>query len=72
MPKQKIGSKRKVWNGTADKTSGGLTVSNLKKNKWGKIVSKRKSANAAANFRKNGLKPATAEELKKIRLKRSK
>jgi hypothetical protein len=32
--------------GTAEKTSGGLTKSNLKYNKWGRIVSRRKSSQA--------------------------
>jgi len=37
-----IGSKRQVWNGTAERTPGGLTKSDLIKNKRGKIVSKKK------------------------------
>ena len=32
----------KVWHGTLKKTPGGLTKSDLMKNKWGRIVSKRK------------------------------
>lgn len=36
------GSRRQVWNKTAHKTDGGLTRSDLIKNKWGNIVSKRK------------------------------
>ncbi len=39
---QTIGSKAQVWHGSALKTSGGLTKSNLMKNKRGRIVSKRK------------------------------
>src|SRR5579871_2701177 len=34
-----IGSKREVWNGTAEKTPGGLTIDKLGKNKRGHIVS---------------------------------
>lgn len=38
-----VGSKREVYNGTAQKTSGGLTKKNLVKSK-GRIKSKRKVA----------------------------
>jgi len=38
----RCGSKRQVWNGTAKQTAGGLTKSDLMKNKRGKIVSKKK------------------------------
>jgi hypothetical protein len=41
-----IGSRRKVWNGTAQKTPGGLTKSDLKMNKYGRIVSRKRSAHA--------------------------
>lgn len=41
-----IGSRRCVWNGTAHHTPGGLTKSDLMKNKHGRIVSKKRSANA--------------------------
>ena len=41
-----IGSKRQVWNETADTTVGGLKKSDLMKNKSGKIVSKARSENA--------------------------
>ena len=40
------GTRRKVWNGTAHHTPGGLTKSDLKMNKWGRIVSRKKSAHA--------------------------
>lgn len=39
---QTIGSKAQVWHGTAKHTTGGLTKSNLMKNKHGRIVSRRK------------------------------
>jgi hypothetical protein len=41
-----IGSRRKVWNGTAQKTPGGLTRSDLMMNKYGRIVSRKKAAHA--------------------------
>lgn len=40
---RKIGSRRQVMNGNAEKTKGGLTKKNLKYNKWGRIVSVKKS-----------------------------
>lgn len=39
-----IGTRAKVWHGTAEKTSGGLTKGDLMKNKRGEIVSKKKHA----------------------------
>jgi hypothetical protein len=41
-----IGSRAQVMHGTKGKTSGGLRASNLKYNKHGKIVSKKRSAKA--------------------------
>jgi hypothetical protein len=38
----KIGSRRQVYNGSAEKTPGGLTKSDLIKNKHGRIVSAKK------------------------------
>lgn len=46
-----FGSKRQVWNGTCKKTRGGLTKKDLKKNKRGRIVSKKKSLQAKKNNR---------------------
>ena len=46
---QLIGSRAQVWHGTAYKTSGGLRKSDLKKNKHGRIVSKRMSSSAKKN-----------------------
>ena len=43
---KQIGSRAEVMHGTADHTSGGLTKGDLKYNKWGRIVSKAKSAKA--------------------------
>ena len=39
----RIGSRRQVYNGSARQTSGGLRKSDLKMNKWGRIVSARLS-----------------------------
>lgn len=41
-----IGSRAQVWHGNAHHTSGGLTRDQLKKNKHGRIVSRRKSLRA--------------------------
>lgn len=41
-----IGSRAEVMHGTAHHTSGGLTKKDLKYNKWGRIVSVKKSATA--------------------------
>jgi len=49
--KQTTGSRAMVMHGTAKKTSGGLTKSQLKYNKRGKIVSKKASALAKKNNR---------------------
>lgn len=38
-----IGSRAQVMHGGALKTSGGLTKKDLKYNKWGRIVSRKKS-----------------------------
>ena len=43
---KRIGSRAQVMHGTAHHTSGGLTKGDLKMNKWGRIVSKAKSAKA--------------------------
>lgn len=40
---QRVGSRRQVLNGSARQTSGGLRKSDLKMNKWGRIVSVRLS-----------------------------
>uniref|UniRef100_A0A6C0JFW0 Uncharacterized protein n=1 Tax=viral metagenome TaxID=1070528 RepID=A0A6C0JFW0_9ZZZZ len=40
------GSRRKVWNGTAQKTPGGLTRKDLTQNKYGRIVSRKRAARA--------------------------
>jgi hypothetical protein len=45
---RKVGSRRKVWNGTAEKTVGGLTRKDLKQNKYGRIVSVKRSVRGGA------------------------
>lgn len=42
----RIGSRREVFNGTAKRTSGGLEKLHLIKNKYGRIVSKKKHITA--------------------------
>jgi hypothetical protein len=46
-----IGSRAQVMHGTADHTSGGLTKNDLKMNKWGRIVSRKKSMRAKKDNR---------------------
>jgi hypothetical protein len=43
---RRVGTRASVMHGTAHHTPGGLTKSDLKYNKWGRIVSKAKSAKA--------------------------
>jgi hypothetical protein len=40
---KKVGSRAQVMHNTAHHTSGGLTKRDLKYNKWGRIVSKKRS-----------------------------
>jgi hypothetical protein len=47
----KKGSRRQVFNGNADETSGGLTRSDLMMNKHGRIVSKKKHGTAKKEMR---------------------
>jgi hypothetical protein len=44
--KELFGSREQVMNGTAYKTTGGLTKSDLVMNKWGRIVSEKKHVTA--------------------------
>jgi hypothetical protein len=43
---RKVGSRAQVMHGTAHHTTGGLTKRDLKYNKWGRIVSKKRSTMA--------------------------
>jgi hypothetical protein len=60
---QSTGSRAQVMHGTATKTSGGLTKKDLKYNKWGRIVSRRKSTEAKKTRRlqKAGFMPKKGE-----------
>jgi hypothetical protein len=49
--KELFGSRQQVWNGTAYKTPGGLTKSELIMNKWGRIVSEKKHFTAKKEMR---------------------
>ena len=46
-----VGSRAQVMNGNADKTSGGLQKKDLKYNKQGRIVSRKKSGSAKKDNR---------------------
>ena len=48
---QAVGSRRQVFNGSARRTSGGLTKKDLKKNKFDRIVSAKKSRTAKRDNR---------------------
>ena len=47
------GSRRQVLSGKAAKTRGGITANDLKKNKQGKIVSKKKSELGKKHYKEN-------------------
>lgn len=49
--KELVGSRVKVWNGTAYKTPGDLTKSDLLMNKWNRIVSRKKNITAKKEMR---------------------
>jgi hypothetical protein len=44
MHMKAVGSRAQVMHGTADHTAGGLKKGDLKMNKWGRIVSRKKSS----------------------------
>ena len=75
--KQAVGSRVQVVNGTAHHTSGGLTKKDLKYNKYGRIVSARKSALAKKKGtlkkweKKTGMK-WTIKHGKPVKVKRGK
>merc|ERR1712072_1429547 len=54
-PKILVGSMRKVWNGTADRTGGGLIKKDLMVNKRGKVVSRKSAAIGKKRFKSSGL-----------------
>ena len=72
MSEKTVGSKKEVWVGTAKHTAGKLTKADLMKNKSGKVISKKKYLQGKLAFKKNQLKPKTAEEFRKINLAKKK
>ena len=50
-----VGKKWQVWNGTRERTVGGLRKKDLLKSKSGKVVSKKQALRARSNMKKNGL-----------------
>ena len=50
-----FGKKWQVWNGTRQKTVGGLIKKDLMKSKSGKIVSKKQALRGKKNMKTNGL-----------------
>jgi hypothetical protein len=53
MFEKRVGSRAEVMHGTAHHTSGGLTKADLKYNKYGRIVSKAKSAQGKKAYARN-------------------
>merc|ERR1712173_503034 len=64
--KMQTGSYRKVWNGTAVYTKGGLTKKDLMLNKNGKVVSKRKFKSGQALNGKSGWMGAVTKARKEL------
>ncbi len=64
-----IGSKRQVFSGFADHTSGGLRRGDLMRNRHGRIVSKKKHMLGKIAFKRNGLVPKSAAALAALRKK---
>jgi hypothetical protein len=62
---RKIGSKREVFNGTAEKTKGGLRKKDLTKNKHGRVVSIKKMLSGRRNFANNPAMQRQAQLFKK-------
>merc|ERR1711972_397583 len=64
--KMQTGSYRKVWNGTAVYTKGGLTKAQLMLNKNGKVVSKKKFQQGQALRKKSGWMTAVIKARKEL------
>lgn len=62
-----VGSKLKVWNGTAHKTSGGLTKKDLMLNKHGKVVSIKQHKAGLVNAKNLGVHLATTKRVRTTR-----
>ena len=74
---KKFGDRMSVWEGTASMTRGGLSKDDLTMSKSGKLVSRKKSELARANYAKFGFakrkaEPVAEEEPKKKRRRRKK
>lgn len=67
MPPKKTlkrGSRRQVWNGTAEKTPGGLTKECLMKNERGRIVSAKKCQTMKKSYKGSDSEEEVKEEPK--------
>ena len=72
MVNRKYGTRSEVWEDVATMTRGGLTKENLILSKGGKIVSKKKSEAAKANYASFGFNKRKEEEPKKKKRRRTK
>merc|ERR1719266_499431 len=66
--KMQTGSMRKVWNGTAKWTKGGLTKGDLMLNKRGKVVSKKQFKKGQALQKKSGWMTAVMKARKELNI----
>jgi hypothetical protein len=57
----KRGSRRQVWNGSAEMTAGGLKKEDLDRNKRGRIVSKKKTSRMSAVYNDSDDEPKKEE-----------
>ena len=73
---RRYGTRSEVFDGTAEKTRGGLLKADLMISRTGRIVSKKKSEQARAAYKQYGFskraKPAPEPEKKKVRRRRKK
>jgi hypothetical protein len=53
----KRGTRRQVWNGSAEMTAGGLKKEDLDRNKRGRIVSKKKTSRMSAVYNESDEEP---------------
>ncbi len=68
---RKYGNRAEVFCGECQMTRGGLMKKDLiKRARDGRIISKKRSEMGKISYKKNGLKPATKEELDRIRPKK--
>ena len=62
-----VGSKLMVWKGVAEHTSGGLRKEDLMVNSRGKVVSRKAHEAGKRAFKRNGLKPKSASEMRAMK-----